>query len=167
MSIGFLEMNCKLNRGFSLLEILLIVVILIIIASIAIPNFSPTYTKFQLQETTQDITYLMRYAQSRAITKNHYLRIEFADDFKSYWLTEGTSNGHGLDFQRLTGRLGRKFKVHEKINVVVPEQKIKFYPNGTADKIQINVCYDVRCLTISTQERRGSVKILDERNEKY
>ncbi len=68
-------------RGFTLVEILLVVVIMAVIAVLAVPNFSRTYAGIELHKTADDLAYRMRYVQSYAITKNTRARLEFDPSF--------------------------------------------------------------------------------------
>lgn len=74
--------------GFTLLELLLVTVVLVAIIAISAPNFSPAFRLMALKQTAHDLAYLMRYAQSRAVTYNTTVRLEFAADYSAYWLTQ-------------------------------------------------------------------------------
>lgn len=155
--------------GFTLLEILLVAIILTIIAGMIIPNFSQTYKRLELKRTAQDIVYLMRYAQSLAVTRNIKTRFEFDSEFSKYWLSEEKPGedfqASEIKFERITGRLGKIFKIPPKIQLESSIQGIYFYPDGRIDKQRIYLCQDLKCLTVSTVEQRGHIWILDSKVE--
>ncbi|MBI3617245.1 MAG: prepilin-type N-terminal cleavage/methylation domain-containing protein [Candidatus Omnitrophica bacterium] len=88
----------KRDRGFTLIEILLVVVIMAVIAALAVSNFSRTYAGIELRKAADDLAYRMRYAQSYAVTKNTRARLEFDPLFTQYWLTRpaGSSRSQRL-----------------------------------------------------------------------
>ena len=154
------------QEAFTLIEIILVVLILGVVVGMAVPNFSRTYSTFQLKQFTEDLVYLMRYAQSRAITNNREIRLEFDPEFLQYWLTqqkEGEERGAGDPvFERFTGRYGRIFKVPPELRIKTGMNTVSFYPDGTIARARMDVCRDEKCLTISTKEQRGFVQVLEE-----
>lgn len=161
--------NVKLNQsGFTLIEIILVVILLSIITALTVPNFVPTYNYLQVQKTTDEIADLMRYAQSRSIIKNDQVRLEFDSLFSKYWLTQDESGEYHDDikeFVRFSGRLGRTFDVPSEITIEMDGQYVYFYPDGRSEKKRIYVCFKERCYTISTQEQRGYVRVFDSKIE--
>lgn len=168
MSIGLKTKN-KHVYGFTLIELILAAVVLLVIVGLAIPNFSHTYKNLQLKQCTDDIVYMMRYAQSRAIVKNNQMRIVFNDELTKYWLEEESDEetaGEQTEFKKFEGRLGRSRSVAGIINLELEENQIFFYPDGTIDKQYIFVCSQnkadkEKCFTISTKEQRGHVHIFN------
>ena len=155
--------------GFSFVEIILVVVILAIIAGLAIPNFSQTYLSFQLKRTAEDMAFLLRYAQSRAVTKNRYVQLQYDADRSQYWLEEASLspvlNSLQEDFERFSGRWGRTFDVLSDIDLELSQDHIRFYPDGSIDKAQFYICQKKKCFTISTKLQRGAVHVFDGRLE--
>lgn len=159
-----LSIGPKKNRqaGFTLIEMILVVIVLSVIAGFAIPSFSKTYAYIELQRAAQDLAYLMRYAQSRAVTKNTTVGLQFDADFSTYWLVEKLKKeeeGAEDEFKRISGRLGKRFKIPAALIIKTDEDfdSLYFYPDGTIDKKSIHVCRDKNCFIVSTQEKRGDV----------
>ncbi len=155
-------------QGFTIVEILLVVVILAVIAALAVPNFGGTYTRIQLRKTADDLAYRMRYAQSYAITKNTRTRLEFDPSFTQYWLTRESDTSTTDAFERIGGRLGESAAIARDMRVSFADgdPSLYFYPDATMDKKRIDLCRGEECVFISTQEQRGQVyvsKISDER----
>jgi Tfp pilus assembly protein FimT len=146
--------------GFTFVEILLVLVVLVVITSISIPNFSKSYNTLLLQTTVNDIAYLMRYAQSRAIIKKKTVRFIFGDHTMSYRIyQQGTDTESPSGYNPIRGRWGRTFNIPEGITVETTRPAINFYPDGQIKKGRINVCHKSKCMLISTEERRGRVQI--------
>lgn len=155
----------RCRKGFTLIEVLLVTALLMIVIGLAAPNFSSTYNRLQLQRSAQDLKYLMQYAQSRAVIRQSLMHLEFDDEHKAYWLTQkakGPEKEEEGSFERLSGRLGRKYTITDGINIQTQGRTISFYPDGQIDKRRLRLCNDRRCFIISTKEQRGKVLIFED-----
>jgi type II secretion system protein H len=157
----------KINSGFTLVEILLVVILLAVVAGLAIPNLGRSLTGTMLNDSTQQIAYLMRYAQMKAMSQNKIYQLVFSDDRTQFWLVHEAEKKEGASdkdkFIRLDGRWGRTWTVPEELKVVAPQEKINFAADGTIEKLRISVCLKEKdqCLYVSTQEQQGYVDILE------
>ena len=162
-------------RGFTVIELLLVVVIVAVMAALAVPNFGSTYARIQLRKAADDLAYHMRYAQSYAITKNTLTRLEFDSSFTQYWLARQPGDEAAQDaFIGLTGRMGEVVGVPRDIQISFKDGDpvLYFYPDGTIDKRSIDFCRvhpayrrGEECLFISTQKQRGQVHVLKQSDE--
>lgn len=162
-------------RAFSLVEIVLVVVLVVLIAGLAVPNYRRTFSRLAFTETVQDIAYLMRFAQSRAIVRNTTVRMVFSDDRLDYWIEEyadepleedsatqeSVSPGRSVDFHPISGRLGRKHRIPHGLTISFEGSEVLFYPDGNIDRTHIEICQGDDCLTVSTQDQRGYVHVID------
>ena len=157
------------TQGFTFVEIILVILMMGVIAAMAIPNFSRTYLRFQLQQCTEDLAYLMRYAQSRAVAKGQMVRLEFDSEFRHYRLTQNNADDSFADaeqnFINIAGRLGRKVNIPQEIRVETSDPLVYFYTDGNMEKQRIYICLKEHCQTVSTQEQRGFVQVFDSRVE--
>ncbi len=157
----------RMYKGFTLIEILLVILLLTIVIGITIPNFSSSHKTLLLRTTVDHLAYLMRYAQSRAVAASREIHLEFNNDLSQYWLTEGPPREDDSDtaagnssFERLHGRFGQSFDIPEGITIKIEDGLgVSFYPDGRIEKKHIVVCRDETCFTVSTQEQRGYVQI--------
>lgn len=162
-------------RGFTIIELLLVVVMIAVMAALAAPNFGSTYARVQLRKAADDLAYHMRYAQSYAITKNTRVRLEFDPSSTRYWLTRRSGDAAAQDtFIGLTGRMGEVIRVPRGVQVSFKDGDplLYFYPDGTMDKRRINFCrvhpagrQGGQCVLVSTQKQRGQVHVLKDNNE--
>ncbi len=149
------------RAGFTLIEIVLVVVLLGIIVSMSLPSFRSSYNKFLLEKAGNDLAYLMRYAQSRAITQGKEIRLVFSEDFEKYWLEQrtidssaaadpsvkrGEKNSAKEAFTKIPGRWGRNFSVRPELKVQSRGiSLVKFYPGGKIDRVTLHVCHGKSC----------------------
>ncbi len=155
------------SKGFSLIEILLVVILLSIVAVLIIPNFSQSYESLILSKTTESIADLMRYAQSRSVMNNHAVNLIFEEDFSRYQLFQFDSESNA--FVAIANRLGKSFETPSNLTVSSEVTTIGFYPDGTIDPAEVSVCASgedsERCYTVSSKVQRGFIKILEKEND--
>lgn len=157
--------------AFTVIELILVVLILSILSGLTLPHFSRTRENFALKQQTQDLAHVMRYAQSRAVTKGKEMRLAFSPDFSSYQLTEEMEGMEGdgpqgaqeaeRSFEAIAGRWGRVFPLPASIKIESEEMDIHFYADGSMDKRRISICRADQCSAISTKEQRGHVRIFE------
>ena len=76
------------RAGFTLIEIILVVVISIILAGIALPHFAQTYRGSQLRTASRMIVRMSRYARSMAILRNTTLIMAISPETSEVYLGE-------------------------------------------------------------------------------
>ncbi len=154
------------RTGVTAVEMLLVVLLVSVVTAMTVPSFRQTYGRFCLQKTAEDLAYVMRYAQSRAIAKNRQMRLEFSADWTSYFLAQKTEgDARAGDFERFSGRLGRDFQILKDIKVQAEGPYIIFWPDGNIDRQSLEVCRDMKCLSVSTKEQRGYVRIIEQQTK--
>ena len=146
------------KNGFSMLEVILVIVVISISIGVAAPRMMRSINHIQLKQTVGQLSDLMRYAQSRAIIKNSFLRLEFSEDYSRYWLSVGVIlKEKGIVFERIDGQLGRDKRIPTGIQIQAGKRIIQFYPDGQIDKESLSICRKDKCWVISTKEQRGRV----------
>ena len=161
------------EKGFSLLEIILVVLILSVIATLSLPQFSSMLSSLKFKQTVDDIAFLMRYAQSRAAVDGNVVRLEFSPDYKQYWLSKQSEDAKFTDpqFEDLSGRFGGVRNISPDVSLTIKTLYVQFYADGRIDPVDIDICSELRksqkedqatqkCLTITTRLKRGSVDIV-------
>lgn len=74
----------KFKLGFSLVELMVIIAVLAIIISIAVPSFTDTLRNNQVRTQANELVGLLNYARSEAIKRRTDVEIEF-DTAESNW----------------------------------------------------------------------------------
>ncbi len=153
--------------GFTLVEILLVVLLLGVVAGLAVPNFSQLYSNLQLSEATKNVAFLMRYAQGRAIVKKNLHRLELDAVHNQCRLTQevdlGSDQGdEEVSFQPISGKMGQPLSIPEGIKMEADKPAILFYPDGKIEKVRLYL-RDNRdsYFTVSTQDQFGYVQIFE------
>ncbi|VAX36076.1 hypothetical protein MNBD_UNCLBAC01-977 [hydrothermal vent metagenome] len=153
----------KKKKAFTLIEIILVVIFMGIVAGLSFPNLSQVYFKFKLNQQTDQLAYLMRYAQSRAVIKQKQHRIIFSLDQKIYWLEMESVDGDQVSkedsFVRVEGRLGKNFRIGQDVDFKGESAQILFYPDGKIDRQAFQMCWKKHCLVVSTKEVSGYVHV--------
>ena len=73
-------------------------------AAVAVPNFRQSYAQLKLKQAADQMSYLMRYIQTRAINRNLAAGLEFDDEHKSYWFVEEEAqDSEGAEQERSSG----------------------------------------------------------------
>ena len=147
--------------GFTLLELMLVLVILGVIAGLVVPNFSRTYSGLLLKKSVEDLSYLMRYAQSRAVIQSKTVRLCCDAVENRYWLEDNAAEeaaaGDTMSFQKIAGRFGRIYSLPADVQLTCPADHVHFFPNGAMDKARLAISHQENSWTISTAEQKNHV----------
>ena len=163
---------CNSLNGFTLIEILLVIVLLVTIGGLAIPNLNQTFSRVQLNQTANDMAYLMRYAQSRAVIQRLICQFVLDTENKRYWITQAQDssqedsdlNGSKPSFTKISGRLGRALTIPLAIDVQAENPTVQFYPDGRMDKNSFQLCLKNHCARVSTKEQSGYVRVFEDQS---
>lgn len=114
------------ERGFTLLEMILVLVIAATVAAVAVPNFQPALANMQLRAATRDVASALRHVRGQALSRgreavfsldvNHHT-YQVSGRRKNYALPESVRLGLFTAEAELSGEgLG----------------SIRFYPDGSS-----------------------------------
>ena len=156
----------KLNKAFTLIEILLVVIIVGIVLGLAAPNFSSGYSHFQLNKTADDLLSVSRWAQAMAVGQERAYALSFSDDRHSYSLVRSKVGNDQINaqinddpnnqdtFEPVNGTLGRMHTIPDTIHLDT-QDRIEFYPDGTIDSATIELASLDQQIIISSAKVRG------------
>lgn len=170
MADGFCRLVYRKIEGFTLIEVLLVTVILLIIAGVSAPNFSPVIQKLELKQTAGTLADMIRYSQSRSIVTNKMVRLEFSSSRDSYWLSDeevsvendADSKSEGQkSFVRFASRYGKTLHISNRVSVKTDSDAIDFWPDGRIEKKDVEFCNSRQCLLVTTKGFWGKVNVVE------
>ncbi len=140
--------------GFTLLELIFVVLILVLIATLAIPQFRKSFNYLGLQNFVSDVVSYARYAQAKAIMDGRTKRLFFDIENKRLRL-EGTPDDKIWQIEK-----SKSMPDFISIDLRDSEDGIKFYPDGTTDKSSIKIGIPSgKSYTITMEPMTGYVKV--------
>ncbi|MBL7170985.1 MAG: prepilin-type N-terminal cleavage/methylation domain-containing protein [Candidatus Omnitrophica bacterium] len=146
-----------LSKGFTFLELLIVIIILGVIMGFSIPRFQGAFNNLQLKMAAHDLSQFFRYAQGEAARDERIHKIVV--DNHSYWLMVEKEDEDN-EFERTSGRWGKTNIINKNIEVAAENDEIFFYPEGWIDRVEIGLKRGDASYTLTTKERQGYVELL-------
>ena len=118
------------EHGFSLMEMILAIGVMVIISAIAIPSFAQWVDGAEYRKTSRHVLLLLQEARSKAITDNAEYRVEFDSDNQRYRMTRGDRSSGSLNWDTVVYDW---FAPPPGVNISANVENIHLNPNGTAN----------------------------------
>jgi prepilin-type N-terminal cleavage/methylation domain-containing protein len=93
------------RRGFTLLELILVMVILSTVLALAAPSLQGFFASRQINDAAAQILALTQFARSQAISEGIAYRLNFDTQRRTYWLTAQQTGA----FEKLKTEFGQVF----------------------------------------------------------
>lgn len=124
------------ERGFTLLELIVVLVFIGLIASLATPFLMSTLERVKLQTETRKINSALRFARSQAITRKTIFT--FNGESRKYWIATREKNDSSIAKTLAPGFTMAHVTSDDEI---IDDRKfaIKFYPRGNSSGGAIRV----------------------------
>lgn len=153
----------RLSLGFTLIEVMLVVVIILIAAGVGIPKFKGTFKSAQMTDAARSTVRIARYARSLAVLKQEPCTLRFEDNRMT--LVCGTNSAAPEALRKLP----QDIKISSFENLAGTdggrpgERTVQFYPAGMNDGFKVTLSADNdRRTTVVCNPVSGKITVLEE-----
>jgi prepilin-type N-terminal cleavage/methylation domain-containing protein len=151
------------KKGVTLIELIVVMVIITICATLTVPSISSWMRNYRLRSATRDLVSILQTAKMRASIYNFEYRVNFSGDLKAFQLVRGSAPSGSATWTPEGPNYLLPNGVNLQINGTM-DNFIQFNTNSTCDKsatlrlINPNYYYDITLspTTGKTTVARGS-----------
>jgi general secretion pathway protein H len=147
------------NRGFTLLEVVLVLVVMSLVAAVTLPAMLRGRTAFHLRAVSRDVIGSLRMARETAVTEQKVMMVQI--DSQAQSLTVSDDVGDGARSLSIPGDV--RLEAVTNSGEAIPDGRlvIRFLPNGSSDEAQILLRSETgSTLRIRTDAITGGARIL-------
>lgn len=101
------------SKGFTLLELILIMIILCTVLAMASPSLRGFFSSRQLNDITEQILAMTRYAKVQSVFESRYYRVNFDLYKRLYWI----SSLRESQYERLNNNFGNLYSIPSEIDI--------------------------------------------------
>lgn len=154
------------RRGFTFVELIFVVALLTILAAVTVPQLKKSFDSLVLQNFVSDFTSLAGYAQAKAISNGHEVRVNF--DLPQKRLLAETR----VVYQDASGNPAEEWSpdkskvIPDSVFVTLKENegRIIFYPDGSSNKAEFEIDgKGGKKYSVSVEEGTGYVNVKEMR----
>ncbi len=146
------------TRGFTLLELMLVLVIASLMLTLAMPRFAAALPGVELRTYTQELAALLRFSRSQAIASNQEIAVRYDAAGHRVYLVSLPRDLAGPESVELNWP-SQQGSPYQTTGGDMSGREIRFYPDGSADVATIGVQGDGRFYSIRIDWLTGSVRI--------
>lgn len=114
------------NKGFTLIESIIVVIIISLICALVLPNSSKILSNIKIRSTIRQIGAVHNYARQQAVIRGTDYKVNYNLAEKSCWITKREDD----TFTRLSGREGKTLFIPQEIPFETEIDSVTFFPKG-------------------------------------
>jgi prepilin-type N-terminal cleavage/methylation domain-containing protein len=148
------------QMGFTLIEVTLVSVIILILITLSMPIFRMTYEDLRISSSAKDIAQMITFARERAVFERINYRFVVDDTANTYQvLAQYEERG---EFEPLKDRWGRVSVVPDGIDIQADIKSIDFSPSGISSHAVIYLTSGKgKTYSITLDGKKGIAKVDD------
>jgi len=146
------------KSGYTLIELILLAIIILIIVGISTPQFRKTFSDLELKETSYSIAKLISFAQEKSILEATSYKLILNVDEARYYLVKPDPKREGR-YIRLKKRFGKTFLLPRGVSLKSDKKEVLFYPDGHSEKATITLRGKEKKLKLIIKGNLGYVQI--------
>ena len=158
-------MKAAAEAGFTLLELLVVLVLATLMLSLVVPRFAAVVPGVELKSTTQKTASLLRYARSRAMAESRLIAVELDADAHALRMShrdEPIALPESIELTLSdTGSLalGHEIQLPPTLDASAPGPSIRFYPDGSSSGARLQLSGASGRFVIEVDWLTGRVRI--------
>jgi general secretion pathway protein H len=146
------------TKGFTLIELIVVIIIIASICALALPNSGKILENIKVRSTVRQICALLNYARGQAVISATNYKVNYNVNQKSCWITKKINDS----YVRLKGRAGKTLFIPKEVSFETKIDSITFYPKGTSSGGEIII----EDFHIVVDEITGIVEVIREQGNK-
>jgi general secretion pathway protein H len=146
------------SQGFTLLEMILVLVVAGVVAAVAVPNFQPAIARMQVQSATRDVASALRHTRGQALSRG---RIEefVLNVNQHYYKVGGRQKPYALPSMVKLSLFTADFLQSEGQGSII------FYPDGSASGGRVTLEGAGKTFLVDVNWLTGAVVVREEGND--
>lgn len=128
-------MNNSRDPGFTLLELLIVVLVMALVLAVSYPSLSRGSASIHLRSTGRDVLNTFRYAREKAVTEQMGMRVTVDRENQRLVLTDDLGDGNRTYVMPSDVKIHRiALGGNEVMEGPVP---VRFLPNGSSEAVEV------------------------------
>ena len=165
-----------MRRGFTLVELMVVVLVIGVILGISVPTFRSILKKAPLEQAISEVEAKCRNARSKAILKNRVIEV-YLNEIENIVALNTTARavtetrfGPSMENRVVEdGEELERVELEADLQIITPrdeefngELTLRFYPNGTAEPVELRVFGETGSYILTVDQVTGHTTVVNE-----
>lgn len=147
------------SKGFTLIELILLTIIITTLVAISTPRFRNTFTSLKLKETSYNLAKLINFVQERAIVEGVPYKLVLDTNEGRYYFMKFDDTKEKGGYVRLEDKFGKIFTLPKGTTLRANKSEVYFYPDGRSQNVTITLSNKDKHIKMKVKGRLGYVEI--------